>query len=71
MTRPRYTPAAIALHWILAALIVFNLAFGFYTVELPLSPQKLRFFSFHKWIGVTISAQNRFPANRAESCSST
>jgi len=54
MTTDRYTPAAIALHWILAALIVFNLAFGFYTVDLPLSPQKLRFFSFHKWIGVTV-----------------
>jgi len=50
----RYTPGAIALHWIVAALILFNLGFGLYTVGLPLSPQKLRFFSFHKWIGVTI-----------------
>jgi cytochrome b561 len=50
----RYTPAAIALHWIVAALILANLALGLYTVDLPLSPQKLRFFSFHKWIGVTV-----------------
>jgi cytochrome b561 len=50
----RYTPAAIAFHWILAALIIANLAFGLYTVDLPLSPQKLRYFSWHKWTGVTI-----------------
>ena len=50
----RYTPAAIALHWIVAALILANLALGLYTVGLPLSPQKLRYFSFHKWIGVTV-----------------
>jgi cytochrome b561 len=50
----RYTRTAIALHWIVAVLILFNLAFGLYTVNLPLSPQKLKFFSFHKWIGVTI-----------------
>ena len=49
-----YTRTAIALHWIVAVLILFNLAFGLYTVNLPLSPQKLRFFSFHKWVGVTI-----------------
>ena len=52
----RYTPTAIALHWIVAALIIFNLCFGLYTVGLPLSPTKLRYFSFHKWIGVTILA---------------
>jgi len=50
----RYTPAAVALHWLLAALILFNLGFGLYTVGLPLSPQKLRYFSWHKWVGVTV-----------------
>ena len=50
----RYTPAAIALHWAAAAFIVTNLALGLYMVGLPLSPQKLRFISWHKWIGVTI-----------------
>lgn len=53
---PRYTPAAIALHWILAVLILVNLAFGLYTVGLEISPRKLRYFSWHKWIGVTIFA---------------
>ena len=50
----RYTTSAVALHWILAILIVANLAFGLYTVNLPLSPQKLKLFSYHKWIGVTV-----------------
>lgn len=49
-----YTRTAIALHWLLAVLILFNLGFGLYTVGLPLSPQKLRYFSWHKWVGVTI-----------------
>jgi cytochrome b561 len=49
-----YTQTAIALHWLLAVLIVANLAFGFSIVDLPLSPAKLRYFSFHKWTGVTI-----------------
>ena len=50
----RYGPVAISLHWTVAALILFNLAFGLYLVGLPLSPQKLRYFSYHKWIGVTV-----------------
>ena len=51
-----YTRGAIVLHWVLAALIIGNLAFGLYAVDLPLSPRKLRFFSWHKWIGVTVFA---------------
>jgi len=50
----RYTPAAIALHWIAAVLILTNLALGLYMTGLALSPQKLRYFSWHKWIGVTV-----------------
>ena len=37
-----FTRTAIALHWIAAALIVGNLAFGLYMVDLPLTPAKLR-----------------------------
>jgi cytochrome b561 len=50
----RYTRTAIALHWLVAALILFNLGFGLYTVGLPLSPQKLKYFSYHKWVGITV-----------------
>jgi cytochrome b561 len=50
----RYTPAAIALHWTIAALIIANLCFGLYMTGLALSPQKLKYLSWHKWVGVTI-----------------
>lgn len=51
---PHYSAPAVALHWILATLIIGNLAFGLYAVSLELSPQKLRLFSYHKWVGVTV-----------------
>lgn len=54
VTASRYGAPAIALHWLAATLILFNLAFGLYLVDLPLSPQKLRYFSYHKWVGVTV-----------------
>lgn len=49
-----YTGTAIALHWIAAALIIANLAFGLYLAGLPLSPAKLHYLPWHKWIGVTV-----------------
>jgi len=49
-----FTGTAIGLHWIAAVLIIGNLAFGLYMVDLPLSPAKLRYFSWHKWAGMTI-----------------
>jgi cytochrome b561 len=52
----RYTPTAIALHWLVAVFIVANLLGGLYMTGLTLSPQKLKYFSWHKWAGVTIFA---------------
>jgi len=49
-----YTRTAIALHWAVALLIFANLPLGVYMHDLPLSPIKLRLFSYHKWIGVTV-----------------
>ena len=54
MSPIRYTPTAIALHGLAAVLILGNLAFGLYMVDLPLSPAKLRYYSWHKWVGVTV-----------------
>jgi cytochrome b561 len=53
---PRYTSVAIALHWIIALAIFGTFALGVYMHELPLSPTKLKLYSYHKWIGVTIFA---------------
>lgn len=49
-----YTRTAIGLHWIVAILILGNLALGLYMVDLPLSPAKLNYYAWHKWAGVTI-----------------
>ncbi|MBI3561330.1 MAG: cytochrome b [Gammaproteobacteria bacterium] len=50
----RYTTTAISLHWLIALLIFAGWGLGFYMADLPLSPAKLRYFSWHKWIGVTV-----------------
>ncbi|HZP92926.1 MAG TPA: cytochrome b [Burkholderiales bacterium] len=52
----RYTRVAIALHWLIAAVIFCTFLLGLYMADLPVSPWKLRLYSYHKWIGVTIFA---------------
>lgn len=55
--RDAYTAAAIGLHWIVAALIVGGFALGWTMTRMPgITPDKLRFYSWHKWIGVTVLA---------------
>jgi len=49
-----YTPLAKGLHWLMALMIFGLLALGFYMSDLPLSPEKLQLYSWHKWAGVTI-----------------
>lgn len=51
---PTYTRTAIALHWIIALLILSALPLGLTMTEMPLSPQKLKFYAWHKWLGVTV-----------------
>lgn len=51
----RYTATAITLHWLIALLIVAAFALGVTMVDIPgLTPTKLKYFSWHKWLGVTI-----------------
>ena len=51
----RYTRVAMALHWIIAALIVWGFSLGWIMTDIPgFTPTKLRYFSWHKWIGVTV-----------------
>lgn len=50
----RYTLTAIALHWLMAILLLALFAVGLYMHELPLSPWKLKIYSWHKWAGVTL-----------------
>jgi cytochrome b561 len=52
----KYTTTAIALHWLMAVAILGAFALGLYMAGLPLSPDKLRLYSWHKWAGVSIFA---------------
>ncbi len=49
-----YTATAKGLHWLMALLLFGLLALGYYMADLPLSPDKLQYFSWHKWAGVTV-----------------
>ncbi len=49
-----YTRTAIGLHWLVAIAIVTTFSVGLYMSDLPLSPDKLKIYSWHKWAGVTI-----------------
>ncbi len=51
-----YNGVAKGLHWLMALLIVGLIPLGLYMQELPLSPQKLQLYSWHKWAGVTVFA---------------
>lgn len=50
----RYTATAKTLHWLMAVMIFGLLALGIYMHDLPLSPEKLKLYSWHKWAGVTV-----------------
>jgi cytochrome b561/polyisoprenoid-binding protein YceI len=49
----RYSSGAIVLHWLIAAMMVFQTILGWAT-EGPVSPQKFAIFQLHKSIGITI-----------------
>lgn len=52
-----YTRTAIAMHWLIALLIVCGFALGWVMTDIPgFTPTKLKYFSWHKWIGCTVFA---------------
>jgi len=51
---PRYTTVAIVLHWFLAAAIVMGFLIGLQQSDAPVSPARVRWINYHKWIGITI-----------------
>jgi cytochrome b561 len=53
---PVYTRTAVALHWFMALLIAAGFTLGATMTDLKMSPRKLRLFSYHKWIGITVLA---------------
>ena len=53
----RYTKTAMLLHWLTALLIVSAFVMGLVMTSIHgFTPAKLRYFSWHKWLGVTVFA---------------
>lgn len=52
--RKHYTTTAKSLHWLAAFMLAGLVALGFVMKDLPLSPEKLQLYSWHKWAGVTV-----------------
>nr|WP_314541958.1 cytochrome b [uncultured Massilia sp.] len=51
----RYTKTAIALHWLIAILIIGAFTLGLVMTNIPgFSMTKLKYFAWHKWAGVTV-----------------
>ena len=56
MNRSTYSPIAKVLHWAMALGIFGLVALGSIMSDMEFSPEKLQFFSWHKWAGVSIFA---------------
>ncbi|MDY7538837.1 cytochrome b [Undibacterium sp. RTI2.1] len=50
----RYSRPSILLHWLVAILIIAAFILGNVMADMSFSPTKLKYFSWHKWLGVTI-----------------
>jgi cytochrome b561 len=52
----RFPRLSIFFHWLIAVLIIGAFALGSIMTEMKISPNKLQFYSWHKWLGVSILA---------------
>jgi cytochrome b561 len=52
----RYSTVSVALHWLVALLIIAAFSLGWVMTDMKISPTKLQYYSYHKWIGVTVLA---------------
>lgn len=51
----RYTNTAILFHWLIALLIIGAFTMGLVMTDIPgITPTKLKYYTWHKWAGVTI-----------------
>jgi cytochrome b561 len=49
-----YTAIAKLFHWGMTFAFAGLIALGFVMTELPLSPEKLQYYAWHKWAGVSV-----------------
>jgi cytochrome b561 len=53
----RYSRTAIGLHWLIAMMMAWGFYLGWIMTDIPgFTSTKLKYFSWHKWIGVTVFA---------------
>lgn len=53
----RYTKTAMLLHWLTALLIIAAFFLGLVMVDIHgITPTKLKYYAWHKWLGVTVLA---------------
>ncbi|MBV8680303.1 MAG: cytochrome b [Aquitalea sp.] len=52
----RYSAPAIALHWLIAGLIIATFIWGLVVSGMPLSPAKFKYIAWHKWAGISVLA---------------
>ena len=49
-----YSSTAKLLHWLIATAILGLIVIGFTMTNMELSPEKLQYYSWHKWAGVSV-----------------
>jgi cytochrome b561 len=52
--RDHYRWSLISLHWLTLLLIVAAYVLASLLEDMPLSPQKLQIYAWHKWVGITV-----------------
>ena len=50
------TRTAVALHWLIAALVFAAVFMGWTMTEMAISPARLKTYNYHQWVGVTVLA---------------
>lgn len=55
-TTSYYTRTAVALHWLVAILVIGAFMLGVSMTDMPISPLRVRMYNWHKWVGVTVLA---------------
>jgi cytochrome b561 len=51
----RYTLPAVTFHWLMALMMIGAFTMGLIMTDIPgITPTKLKYYSWHKWFGVTI-----------------
>lgn len=54
LSASHYTRTAVGLHWAVAGLILTALFMGWTMTDMEVSPQRLKVYNWHKWVGVTV-----------------